>query len=109
MQKTAFEVPFLIRQVAVELAAAFYNNEDILTDKENGYYQRSDRFRAVNKNERLYICKAWPDFVPESRKRLAAMLNDKGRSEEQKKLIYEALLEDQEFQEDKYKSSLIIH
>lgn len=90
-------VATLVRRTAKELAAAFYDNEDVFRD---GRHMRTERFRSMVGTQREFKNEYWTDFVPLARKILAHMLNESGRPQSQKDEIYDALLKDRRFQTD---------
>lgn len=79
----------LVRDVAKELAGAFYDNNDVFRD---GRMERSTLFRVKAGSQREFVHTYWKDFVPLARSILGKMLNEPGRSEADKELIYDSLL-----------------
>lgn len=81
----------LIKQTAREFAGAFFDNLDVFNDNR---YQRTEQFRISEPSQKAYINKHWPEFVKVSRKALASMLAEPGRSDGEKAQIYDALVSD---------------
>jgi hypothetical protein len=84
----------LVRKLAYELAGAFFDNADVL---KQDVRQRSARFRAECKDQRAFIAKHWTKFVPTARQILAHQLKDPNKPQNEKDLIFDALLEDRGF------------
>ena len=75
------EVPLLIRKTAEEVAGAFFE------------MNRTDKFRQYAGTQRRFVRQCWKDHLPVAIDLLAALLDDKGRSEHEKNAIYDALIE----------------
>lgn len=87
----------LLRQTAKELAAAFFENQDVFTD---GRVERSLQFRAECKNQLAFANKYWQEFIPLAKKILGSMLTQPGVTQIQKDAIYDALLRSRGAQTD---------
>lgn len=79
----------MVKKLAKELAGAFFDNMDVFGD---GRVERSMIFRAECKDQAAFIRRYWTDFVKPARKILAHMLQEPGRSDYDRNLIYDALL-----------------
>ena len=87
----------IVRKIARELCGAFYDNMDVFS---RGDTQRSERFRRENNNQHQFIAMNWPQFVPAARASMAMLLNEPGRKESEKEMIFDALLQDRGFATD---------
>lgn len=81
----------LVKNLARELAGAFYENNDVFRD---GRMERSTLFRIKARSQGEFIRTYWKDFVVLARQTLGSMLNDPGRSQGDKDAIYDTLLQD---------------
>lgn len=85
----AGSVPMLIRKTAQKLCGEFYEME------------RTDYFRMVNKDQKFrkpmkqdaFVRKNWDKYVELAVETLSEMLTVKNLHEDQKELIYQALIE----------------
>lgn len=81
----------LVSQTAKELAGAFYDNTDVFRD---GRWDRTQLFRIKAGSQKQFITTYWKDFVPLARQILTQKLSEPGRSQTDKDLIYDALLQE---------------
>lgn len=81
----------LIKETAKGIAGAFFDNQDVFGDSR---YQRTDNFRELEKSQKMFVNKHWPEFVKLARSTLGHLLKEPGRSEADKMQIYDALLHD---------------
>jgi len=93
-----------IRTLAKEFAAAWWDESTKLGD---GVYatqdetefakKRSDMFRAMWPDQRIYVSICWPHFYKIARKQMISMLDvHSGTSEVMKARIFDAIIEDRE-------------
>ena len=81
----------LVKHTAKEMAGSFFDGQDMFHD---GRVERSTLFRIKARNQREFVNTYWKDFVVLARRTLGQMLAEPGRSQTDKDVIYDALLEE---------------